>query len=60
MVTAKINTGLRLDPTTLARVDAYLDRLRREPGRGTATQHDAIRTLIDLGLASVEPKKGKR
>ncbi len=57
---AKINTGLRLDPKTLDRVNAYLERLQREPGRAGATLQDAFRTLIDHGLAAVEPKKGKR
>ena len=59
-MSAKINTGLRLDPATLERVQDYLERLRREPGRSGATIQDAFRTLIDHGLAAVEPKKGKR
>jgi hypothetical protein len=53
----KRNTGLRLDDATIARVNTYLERLRREPGRGEASQADAIRALIDHGLVAVDVRE---
>lgn len=43
-------TGLRLDEMTLRRVDHYLVELRRQHGRRGATQAEALRVLVDLGL----------
>jgi hypothetical protein len=54
----KINTGLRLDPEVVAAVNEYLERLKREPGRSSATFQDAVRALVDIGLAA--SKKSKR
>lgn len=56
----KKTTGLRIDESQLSQIDAYLEQLKKQPGRGDATQADAIRTLIDHGLAAVAPKKRGR
>jgi hypothetical protein len=52
----KTHTGVRLDDATLAKVDAYAERLSDELGVDV-TRAMAMRALIVRGLAHVEPKQ---
>ncbi len=51
------HVAVRLDPSTLARVDALVP-FYSQPWR-TAKRSDALRALIRAGLATEEPKATK-
>ena len=52
--------SLRLPDAMVAQVDACAERLQRETPLLEVTRTDALRYLIQLGLAEAEKKKGKR
>lgn len=54
-----IQTGIRLPADLLARVDVYLEQLRREVAWANPTRADAIRALLGQALEVHEAKARK-
>ena len=57
----KTPTAFRLPPDSIARIDAYAERLRTEAPWSNATRADAARALLTYALDQLEAEmKGRR
>lgn len=53
----KVQTGVRLPASTIKRLDAYAEKMRRRYGGVEVTRADAIRLLLIRGLDEVERER---
>jgi metal-responsive CopG/Arc/MetJ family transcriptional regulator len=52
-------TGIRIDDQMLSRIDAYVEDLKKKYPGLRLTRSDAIRDLVEKGLATVESVGGQ-